>query len=74
MDPRPTERSIGRSATSHLIHPSERDGDAFAMQRLLSCFTNSYGAAGVRTAVERIKETGIDHLEWRCVGMISGVL
>jgi inosose dehydratase len=31
--------------------------------RLLSCFTNSYGAAGVWTAVERIRQAGIDHLE-----------
>ena len=33
------------------------------MHRILSCFTNCYGAAGVWTAVERIKETGLDHLE-----------
>jgi inosose dehydratase len=33
------------------------------MHRILSCFTNCYGAAGVRTAVERIRETGLDHLE-----------
>jgi inosose dehydratase len=33
------------------------------MQRILSCFTNCYGAAGVWTAVERIRAAGIDHLE-----------
>jgi inosose dehydratase len=33
------------------------------MTRIVSCFTNSYGAFGVRTAVERIREAGLDHLE-----------
>ena len=33
------------------------------MPRILSCFTNSYGPSGVWTAVEQIKEAGIDHLE-----------
>jgi L-ribulose-5-phosphate 3-epimerase len=33
------------------------------MNRIVSCFTNSYGDAGVWTAAERIRETGIDHLE-----------
>ena len=33
------------------------------MKRIVSCFTNSYGAEGVWTAVERIRETGIRHLE-----------
>ena len=33
------------------------------MQRVLSCFTNCYGAAGVWIAVERIKEAGLEHLE-----------
>jgi inosose dehydratase len=33
------------------------------MKRIVSCFTNSYGASGVRTAVERIRDAGIDHLE-----------
>jgi L-ribulose-5-phosphate 3-epimerase len=33
------------------------------MQRIISCFTNSYGAAGVWTAVEQIRAAGIDHLE-----------
>jgi len=33
------------------------------MKRLLSCYTNCYGQAGVWTAVARIRETGIDHLE-----------
>lgn len=33
------------------------------MSRIISCFTNCYGAAGVWTAVERIRQTGIDHLE-----------
>jgi inosose dehydratase len=29
----------------------------------LSCFTNCYGAAGVRAAVEHVRAAGIDHLE-----------
>src|SRR3954468_21090116 len=33
------------------------------MKRIISCFTNSYGSSGVRTAVERIRDAGIDHLE-----------
>jgi inosose dehydratase len=33
------------------------------MKRVLSCYTNCYGTAGVWTAVARIKETGISHLE-----------
>src|SRR5689334_7384064 len=33
------------------------------MERIVSCFTNSYGPAGVWAAVERIREAGIDHLE-----------
>jgi inosose dehydratase len=33
------------------------------MKRIISCFTNSYGPAGVWAAVERIREAGIDHLE-----------
>jgi L-ribulose-5-phosphate 3-epimerase len=33
------------------------------VERILSCFSNSYGASGVWTAVERIREAGIDHLE-----------
>jgi L-ribulose-5-phosphate 3-epimerase len=33
------------------------------MKRIVSCFTNSYGADGVWTAVEKIREAGIDHLE-----------
>ncbi len=33
------------------------------MKRVLSCFTNCYGDAGVWTAVARIRESGIDHLE-----------
>ncbi len=33
------------------------------MTRILSCFTNCYGPSGVRVAVERIRETGIHHLE-----------
>jgi inosose dehydratase len=34
-----------------------------SMSRIVSCFTNCYGASGVWTAVERIREAGIDHLE-----------
>lgn len=33
------------------------------MPRIVSCFTNSYGPSGVRAAVERIRDAGIDHLE-----------
>jgi inosose dehydratase len=33
------------------------------MNRLISCFTNNYGAHGVRAAVEHIRAAGIDHLE-----------
>jgi inosose dehydratase len=33
------------------------------MSRIISCFTNSFGPSGVWAAVERIKETGLDHLE-----------
>ncbi len=33
------------------------------MNRIISCFTNSYGPSGVRAAVERIRDAGIDHLE-----------
>jgi inosose dehydratase len=33
------------------------------MSRIISCFTNSFGPSGVWAAAERIKETGIDHLE-----------
>jgi L-ribulose-5-phosphate 3-epimerase len=44
------------------------------MNRLVSCFTNSYGASGVRTAVERIRSTGIDHLELALRGHDMGGL
>src|SRR6266852_5716107 len=33
------------------------------MKRVLSCYTNCYGASGVWTAVARIGETGINDLE-----------
>jgi L-ribulose-5-phosphate 3-epimerase len=33
------------------------------MQRIISCFTNCYGAAGAWTAVEQIGQAGIHHLE-----------
>lgn len=33
------------------------------MKRIVSCFSNCYGASGVWTAAERIREAGIDHLE-----------
>jgi inosose dehydratase len=33
------------------------------MTRILSCFTNCYGGDGVWTAVERIREAGIEYLE-----------
>ncbi len=33
------------------------------MKRIVSCFTNSYGPAGVWAAVEQIRQAGIHHLE-----------
>lgn len=33
------------------------------MMRLLSCFTNCYGPAGIRAAAENIRAAGLDHLE-----------
>jgi L-ribulose-5-phosphate 3-epimerase len=33
------------------------------VNRLISCFTNSYGPAGVWAAAERIRQAGINHLE-----------
>jgi inosose dehydratase len=33
------------------------------VNRIVSCFTNSYGPAGVRAAAERIRGAGINHLE-----------
>jgi L-ribulose-5-phosphate 3-epimerase len=33
------------------------------MPRIVSCFTNCFGASGVRAAVESIRSCGIDHLE-----------
>ena len=33
------------------------------MRQLISCFTNCFGAEGVYSAVQRISETGINHLE-----------
>ncbi len=33
------------------------------MSRIVSCFTNNFGAHGVRAAVEQIRQTGINHLE-----------
>ncbi len=33
------------------------------MSRIVSCFTNCFGPSGVRAAVERVGDAGIDHLE-----------
>jgi L-ribulose-5-phosphate 3-epimerase len=33
------------------------------MHRIMSCYTNCFGAAGVWAAVERIRDAGLDHLE-----------
>jgi inosose dehydratase len=33
------------------------------MNRMVSCYTNCYGPAGVWTAAERLRKTGIEHLE-----------
>jgi inosose dehydratase len=32
-------------------------------RRIVSCFTNNYGASGVRTAARMIRDAGLDHLE-----------
>jgi inosose dehydratase len=44
------------------------------MMRLLSCYTNCYGPAGVWTAAARIKEAGIDHVELALKGHNFGGL
>src|SRR4051812_33575817 len=51
-----------RTPVTHGPTRSQPDG-TITMQRILSCFTNCYGAAGVWTAVERIRAAGLDHLE-----------
>ena len=33
------------------------------VKRVLSCYSNCFGASGVRVAAERLRETGLDHLE-----------
>lgn len=33
------------------------------MRRVIGCYTNCYGAAGVREAANRVRSAGIDHLE-----------
>lgn len=33
------------------------------MKRIISCYTNCFGASGVWAAVERVRSTGIEHLE-----------
>jgi len=33
------------------------------LNRVVSCFSNCFGSSGVWSAVERIRETGIDHIE-----------
>jgi len=33
------------------------------MSHLVSCYTNCYGASGVWTAVEKLREAGLDHVE-----------
>src|SRR5215210_3375570 len=44
------------------------------MQRILSCYTNNYGPAGVRAAVEHVRSAGIDHLELAMKGHDFGGL
>jgi L-ribulose-5-phosphate 3-epimerase len=44
------------------------------MQRTLSCYTNCYGAAGVWTAVKRIRDAGLEYLELALRGHNSGGL
>ena len=53
----------GRSSNSSGPKLTTTKSDATIMKRIVSCFTNCYGDAGVWTAAERIGETGIDHLE-----------
>ena len=38
------------------------------MKRIISCFTNCYGPAGVHAAAEQIRDAGIDHLEFALRG------
>ena len=33
------------------------------MKRVVGCFSNCFGADGVRAAVERLKSTGLEYLE-----------
>jgi L-ribulose-5-phosphate 3-epimerase len=44
------------------------------MQRILSCYTNCYGAAGVWSAAERIRDAGLEYLELALRGHNSGGL
>jgi L-ribulose-5-phosphate 3-epimerase len=44
------------------------------MKRIISCFTNSYGPAGVRAAAEHIRAAGIEHLEMALRGHNFGGL
>jgi inosose dehydratase len=39
------------------------DHGASNVPRIVSCFTNCFGPSGVRAAVERVEDAGIDHLE-----------
>src|SRR5262249_58999877 len=43
--------------------PTLQSGRGRDVNRIVSCFTNCYGASGVWTAVERIRDAGINHLE-----------
>src|SRR5271166_220370 len=44
-------------------HKPQLRGGLQTMPRTVSCFTNACGASGVWTAVERVREAGINHLE-----------
>ena len=42
-----------------------------AMKRIVSCFTNCFGADGVRAAAERLRSTGLDTWNWPSAGTTS---
>src|SRR5262249_22909399 len=45
------------------LGPRRDDQGECTVKRIVSCFTNCYGPAGVWAAVERIQDAGINHLE-----------
>ena len=45
------------------IRRRRADGGYACVKRIVGCFTNSYGPAGVWVAVERVRRAGIGHVE-----------